>query len=421
MIWPASLLSLLLLLLAVPIFLVFGIGSSLVATAGLNLPWSTLLQVSFGAITKHVLLAIPLFIFAGLVMLRAGVARRLVDFCITLVGHWPGGLGIAMVLAMGFFAAFCGSILAAITAVGSILMPTMVERGYPKPFVVVLAATAGLLEGLIPPSNAAIIFSALTQVPVSKTFAAGMLPGLVFMALLIVFVLWSCRHMPRDRRASWQERWRAFVVAIPGLLTPVIILGGIYAGLLTPSEAASVAAAWAVLVGFLVYRELTWRGLLQALQATAVTTTVIFAIIAMATFLSVILTYTRAPQGIVEYFTAFGVTPLTFLLMVGVICLILGTFLEAVPVFYLTIPVFYAVVIALGIEMTHFYIVFGAFVGLGLLTPPVCVGVYTAAAVIKEAPERAFRAVPGFLAVGLVYASLMIAFPWFATWLPSKL
>jgi C4-dicarboxylate transporter DctM subunit len=421
MILPAGILSLILLLLSVPIFLVFGIGASLVAITGLDLPWSTLLQVSYGAITKHVLLAIPLFIFAGLVMLQAGVARRLVDLSITLVGHWPGGLGIAMVLAMGFFAAFCGSILAAITAVGSILMPTMVERGYPKPFVVVLAAAAGLLEGLIPPSNGAIIFSSLTQVPVSQTFAAGILPGFVFMGLLIVYVIWCCRGMPRDPRASWQARGRAFVAAIPGLLTPVIILGGIYAGLLTPSEAASVAAVWAIAVGFLIHRELTVRGLLEALRLTAVTTTVIFAIIAMATFLSVILTYTRAPQQIVEFFVGYGVTPLSFLLMVGVICLILGTFLEAVPVFYLTIPVFFAVVQAMQIEMTHFYIVFGAFVGLGLLTPPVCVGVYTAAAVIREAPERAFRAVPGFVVVGLVYASLMIAFPWFATWLPNKL
>ncbi|MAG95471.1 MAG: hypothetical protein CMM08_02110 [Rhodospirillaceae bacterium] len=130
MIAPAIVLSALLLVLSVPVFMVFGIGSSLVASVGLGLPWATLLQVSFGAVTKHVLVAIPLFIFAGLVMLRGGVARRLVDLSITLVGHWPGGLGIAMVLAMGFFAAFCGSILAAISAVGTILMPVMIEKGY---------------------------------------------------------------------------------------------------------------------------------------------------------------------------------------------------------------------------------------------------------------------------------------------------
>ena len=168
-----------------------------------------------------------------------------------------------------------------------------------------------------------------------------------------------------------------------------------------------------------MHRELTVGGLLEALKATAVMTTVIFSIIAMATFLSVILTFTRAPQDLVTFFVEFGVTPLSFLIMVGVICLLLGTFLEVVPVIYLTIPVFIAIIDHLGIDIIHFYVVFSAFVGLGLLTPPVCVGVYTAAAVIDEAPDRAFRAVPAFVMVGLIYAALMIAFPVIATWLPS--
>jgi C4-dicarboxylate transporter, DctM subunit len=421
MITPAVFLSIILLISSVPIFLVFGIGSSLVAVGDLKLPWATLLQVSMGAVTKHVLIAIPLFIFAGLIMLRGGVARRLVELSIALVGHWPGGLGIAMVLTMGFFAAFCGSILAAISAVGTIMMPVMIEKGYSRPFVVVLAAAAGLLEALIPPSNGAIIFSALTFVPVSKTFAAGIFPGFVFMALLMVYVVWRCRHMERPDRATIQQRWQALVSAAPGLVTPVLILGGIYMGLLTPSESAAVASGWAIIVGFLVYRELTFTGIWEALKATAITTSVIFSIIAMATFLSVILTYTQTPQSIIKFFIEFGATPITFLFIIGVICMILGTFLEVVPIFYLTIPVFIGVVSILGIDMMHFYIVFGAFVGLGLLTPPVCVGVYTASAVIGEAPERAFREVPGFVLVGLVYAVLMIYFPFFATWLPSQL
>ena len=181
----AFIFSLILLCISVPIFLVFGAGSSIAAIWGLNLPWSTLIQVSFGALTKHVLIAVPLFIFAGMAMLRGGAASRLVLFATALVGHWRGGLGIAMVISMGFFAAFCGSILAAITAVGTIMMPKMIDAGYPKPFVVVLAASSALLEALIPPSNAAILFSALTSVPVSKTFAAGVIPGIILLILLI--------------------------------------------------------------------------------------------------------------------------------------------------------------------------------------------------------------------------------------------
>lgn len=417
----ATLFSMMLLLLSVPIFMVFGIGSASVAIWGMNLPWSTLIQVSFGAMTKHVLIAVPLFIFTGMVMLRGGAAARLVNFATTLVGHWPGGLGLAMILAMGFFAAFCGSILAAITAVGTIMIPKMVEQGYPRPFVIVLAASAAFLEALIPPSNAAILFSALTDVPVSRTFAAGFVPGLVLFVLLSIVVVWRCRHLRNTERATTGERLAALRSALPGLFTPVIILGGIYAGLLTPSESAAMAGVWAMLIGVFVYRELTLRGIMDALHQTARITAVIFAIIAMATFLSVVLTYSQAPQKIIAHFTEMGGTPLAFWLAVAAICLILGTFIEIVPVFYLTVPVFAALALSLNLDILHLYIVFVAFAGIGMITPPVCVGIYTAAGVARESPEKAFREVPLFVVVGIIFGGLMIAFPQAATWLPGLL
>jgi C4-dicarboxylate transporter DctM subunit len=415
----AIIVTIVLLLLAVPIFLVFGIGSAMVAILGLHLPWSTLIQVSFGAITKNVLLAIPLFIFAGLLMLRSGVARRLVNLALALVGHWPGGLGVAMVLTMGFFAAFCGSILAAITAVGTIMMPEMIAKGYPRSFTVLLAAASGLLESLIPPSNAAIIYSALTGEPVSQTFAAGVLPGIALLIILTLAVVWRCRNMESEPKASLAERWRTFVHAIPGLMTPIFILGGIYTGLLTPSESAAVASIWAIFVGFLIYRELTFAGIWHALRVTAITTSVIFTILAMATFLSVVLTYTQAPQHLTAFFLAYGATPITFMLVVGVVCLILGTFMELVPVFYLTVPLFMVVAASLHVPLVHLYVVFTAFAGIGLLTPPVCMGLYTAAGVINYPADKAFKEVPFFVAIGVVHGALMIFVPFLSTWLPS--
>lgn len=408
-----------LLLISVPIFLVLGVGSALIASVDLNLPWATLIQVSFAAVTKQILLAIPLFIFAGYTMVKGGIALRLVNFCIAMVGHWPGGLGVAMVLAMGFFAAFCGSILAAITAIGTILMPRMVEEGYPKPFVVVLAAIAALLEGLIPPSNAAIIYSSLTSVPVSRTFAAGIFPGLILMILLGGYVSYRCRHLPRAGKASWHDRGRSFVTAIPALLTPFIILGGIYSGLLTAAESAAVAGTWALLIGFLVYRELTLRGVVEALVSTAIATSAIFMIIAMATFLSVVLTFTQVPQHIITLLTDLGTGPVTFLLMVALACLILGTFIEIVPILYLVIPMTMAALPQLGVDPLHFYIVLVAFIGLGMLTPPVCVGLYTGAAVIRLSPEKAFAELPGFLLLGILFGLFMTLVPSFAVWLPS--
>ena len=414
-------LSLILLIGSVPIFLVFGLGSSVAAIGGLNLPWSVLVQVSFGALTKHVLIAVPLFIFAGMAMLKGGAASRLVHFATTLVGHWRGGLGIAMVISMGFFAAFCGSILAAITAVGTIMMPKMIEAGYPKPFVVVLAASAALLEALIPPSNAAILFRALTNVPVSQTFAAGVVPGFILLLFMIIIVIVKCRNIPGTSKASAAERWQAGKNALPALITPGIILGGIYAGLLTPSESAAIAGLWALFMGFAIYRELTFSGLLSCLKETAAITAVIFSIIAMATFLSVVLTYSQLPQKIIQYFTEIGVGIYFFWTALAIICLVLGTFIEIVPVFYLTVPIFAAIITSLNQNLLHLYVVFVALAGIGMITPPVCVGVYTAAGVIREDPARAFKEVPLFVGVGILYGILMILFPAAATWLPGVL
>lgn len=408
------------LFLSVPIFLVFGLSGSVVVVNALNLPWSVLTQVTFDSISKYILLAIPLFIFSGMVMVEGGMARRLVDVFTSAVGHWRGGLGIAMVLTMGFFGALCGSILAAIVAVGTIMVPVMVEKGYSKAFVAALAACSGFLDVLIPPSNAAIIYCAITGENVAAAFAAGIFPAFVFGGLLILVVMWKCRDMEKSPRAGWRKVIQSIRSAWAALLTPVIILGGIYSGLLTPTESASVGGIWAVVVGFFIYRELKLKNLWTALKATAITTSMIFAIIAMASFLSVALTYTRLPHKLIGAVVGLGVTPIPFLIAGGVVVLILGTFIEVVPIMYLTLPIFVPIAIALEIDLLHLMVVFTAFVGLGLLTPPVCVGAYTAAAIAEESSHKVIRAIfPLFFLVGIVYGLILILFPGLATWLPS--
>lgn len=408
------------LFISVPIFLVFGLSGSLVVVNALHLPWSVLTQVTFDSITKYILLAIPLFIFSGMVMVEGGMARRLVDVFTSAVGHWRGGLGIAMVLTMGFFGALCGSILAAIVAVGTIMVPIMVEKGYPRPFVAALAACSGFLDVLIPPSNGAIIFCAITGENVAEAFAAGIVPAFVFGGLLILVVLFKCRHMEKTPRAGWRKFLQSVYAAWPALMTPVLILGGIYSGLLTPTESAAVAGVWAVLVGFFIYRELTLKGLWAALKSTAVLTSMIFAIIATATFLSVALTYTRFPHKLIDGILGLGVTPILFMIACSVVVLILGTFIEVVPIMYLTLPIFAPIAVALGIDLLHLMVVFTAFVGMGLLTPPVCVGTYTAAAIAEEPAHNVIRAIfPLFFLVGIIYGLILMIFPWLSTWLPS--
>ena len=420
MIHIAVALGIITLIISVPIFIVFSLSGSLVVLNALDLPWSVLTQVTFDSITKYILLAIPLFIFAGMVMVEGGMARRLVDVFTSAVGHWRGGLGIAMVLTMGFFGALCGSILAAIVAVGTIMVPVMVEKGYPRAFVAALAACSGFLDALIPPSNGAIIYCAITGENVAQAFAAGIVPGFVFGGLLIGVVVWKCRHMEKSPRAGLRKFIRSVTSAWAALMTPVLILGGIYSGLLTPTESAAIAGIWAVVVGFFIYRELNFKGLWNALKATAATTSMIFAIIATASFLSVALTYTRFPHRLINGVMGLGVTPVLFLVACGVIVLILGTFIEAVPIMYLTLPIFAPIATALDIDLLHLMIVFTGFVGMGLLTPPVCVGAYTAAAIAEEPAHNVIRAIfPLFFLVGIVYGLILIFLPSLATWLPS--
>jgi C4-dicarboxylate transporter DctM subunit len=225
--------------------------------------------------------------------------------------------------------------------------------------------------------------------------------------------------MPRPAPRPWAERARAFAVALPSLLLPILILGGLYGGLLTPAESASVASIYALGLGLFVYRELTWRGFWRATRATAETTAVIFAIIAMAVYFSIIMTYTKTPQAIVQFFIDYNIGPLTFFLLAGIAIIILGTFMEAVPVFYLTLPIMYPISTALKIDPLHFYVFITGLIGIGLITPPVCVGVYTAAAIVNTPPQQAFRAVPGFFTIGIVYAVIVMLVPTLATWLPK--
>jgi C4-dicarboxylate transporter, DctM subunit len=415
-------LALILLLVGLPIFMVFVMGGSIICLGELQVPMFAISQVMMESVTKYVLLAIPLFVLAANIMLEGGLAHRLVEVFTSLVGHWRGGLAIATVLCMGFFGAISGSILAAIVAIGGILIPMMIKKGYPAGFAATLAGIAAGLNSLIPPSNGAIVFSALTGEPVSRTFAAGILPGLFQMTGLILIAMWMARHMKleAERKYTWKERGIAFKNGASVLLLPVIILGSIYTGIMSPMEAAAIASLWALLAGALIHRSLTWQKLWNAVRRTAEVTAVIYAIVAGAAFLSVMLSYTQLPQMVTNACLSVGVTPIAFLLMGGVAALILGCFVDALPLMYIMIPIMFPVAQAMHIPMVQLYIVTGAFIGIGLLTPPVCVGVYTAAATARIPPKEVLKyTFPVFAVAMLACAVLYIFLPWFSTWLPD--
>jgi tripartite ATP-independent transporter DctM subunit len=415
-----AVLGLVLLIVGVPIFMGFALGAGTICYYHLNVSWFALSQLMLESTTKYILLAIPLYILAANLMVQGGLAQRLADVFLAFVGHWRGGLAIALILTEGVFSAISGSILASIVTIGGIFIPLMVARGYNRAFVAALVASVAGIDALIPPSNAAIIYCAITGASVSKAFAAGTVPG-VFQMIVLMVVSWVlCRNMTPELRCSWQERRHIIYRGSTALFMPVVILGGIYAGIFTPTEAAAVACIYAVIVSGLIHRELNWSKIWKALESTALTTAVIFAIIAACSFLSVILTYTTIPQQITQWCLGKGVNPIALLLAMGVAALILGTFLEAVPNMYVTIPLVFPVAVAMHIDLMQLYVTSAVFIGIGLLTPPVCVGAYTAAAVAHESPQKVIRNLfPTFFLVligcGLVY----IFVPAFSTWLPG--
>ncbi len=420
---PAGIsIGILFLVIGVPIFVVFAVSGAIILVYHLGVTWYTIGHSMFYSVTNYPLVALPLFILVGHFMLQGGLARRMTDFFIAWFGHYRGGLAIASIIAVGFFGAISGSILAGIITIGTIMIPEMVKQGYSKSFAAAVIAVAAGLDTLIPPSGTAIIYSSITGAPLAKIFMAGLIPGIIQMLLLLVVVVVLCRKMPAAKPVPWRQRFVTTYKALPVLVLPVVILGSIYTGLLLPSEAGAVACILCLLFGSIVYREITLRKVWQALTATARITCIIFILIATATFLSLVLVYTRIPQNLTAAIMGAGITPTTFLFMAVLTSLILGTFLEAVPNIVVTAPVFMVIALNLGVDLIHLYVPFCIFIGIGLLTPPVSVGVYTAASVSGESPERLFRHIfPWFFLALLASGVINILVPELSLWLPSTM
>jgi C4-dicarboxylate transporter DctM subunit len=375
----------------------------------IQVPWGSLSNAAAHAVTKYVLLAIPLFIFAGNLMGEGGSARALIDMFSSYLRQFRGGLALVAVGACAFFGALSGSVLAAEVAIGTIMVPRMVEEGYNKALSAGLIAVSGILALIIPPSNNFIIYSAITGVPTGEVFIAGIGPGLLSALCIGAVAIFLCRKMKPQPSATWGERGRTSLKAIPALLMPLIVLGGIYGGIFTPTEAAAVATIYALFIGTVVYRELKWTQIKSALVKTTRTTGVIFIIIAAAEIFSLMMVYTRIPQTITQLAIDWGVTPVQFLLGTMFVLLILGTFLEAVPIQYIATPILFPIAQLLHLNVVQYGVVMGMMVGVGLITPPVGVGLYTTASAVQERADRVLKAAVPFLGA-LMLATLVTAF-----------
>lgn len=408
-----------LLLLGTPIAVCLGISSILsMLVLGAGRPVSVVLgtvpQLVSAATSKSVLLAIPFFILGGNIMEKSGISGKLINLAESCVGHLKGGVAMVCVIVACFFAAISGSGPATVAALGLILIPAMVKVGYDAPFAAALMATAGAIGVIIPPSITFVVYGSISDTSIGDLFISGVLPGLLMGAALIIITLWLGRKSDLKRlpRCTGAQRWKAFKGAFWGLLMPVIILGGIYGGIFTPTEAAAVSAVYGLVIGVFVYRTIKLKQFIKILIDTASTTATVMFITAAATLFAYVLTRARIDVAISGLLTdVAGGNKIIFLLIVNVVLLLAGCFLDSTSALYIFTPLFVPVAQALGMSMVHFGTIMIVNLAIGLVTPPVGVNLYVACGIADVDLRKISVSVVPLLVASLVVLLLVTYVP----------
>ncbi|MBP7605452.1 MAG: TRAP transporter large permease subunit [Giesbergeria sp.] len=369
----------------------------------------------------YTLMAIPFFVLAGVLMSTGGVAKRMVNFAIAAVGHLRGGLAIASVLACMLFAAVSGSSPATVVAIGSIVIAGMVKNGYPQEFGAGVICNAGTLGILIPPSIVMVVYAAITEVSVGRIFLAGVVPGIVLGLMLMVAVWWRAGKLKTTPppKASTREVLRALRESLWGLMLLVIIMGGIYGGIFTPTEAAAVSAVYALIVAVFIYRDLGAKDLPHVFLEASRTTVMLMFIVANALLFAHVLTTERIPQTIAAQIVGMGMEPWMFLVVVNVILLIAGNFMEPTGIILILAPIFFPIATELGIDPIHLGIIMVVNMEIGMVTPPVGLNLFVTAGVTGMNLVQVTRAALPWLSVLLVFLVMVTYIPQISLFLPN--
>jgi tripartite ATP-independent transporter DctM subunit len=395
-------------LLGVPIAVAIGLASVIGIEAQGRLPMLLVAQRMFTGIDSFPLMAIPLFILAGNLMSAGGISFRLVELAKSLVGGIQGGLACSCVLTCMMFASVSGSSVATTFAIGAILIPAMVKHGYPKPMAASIQASSAELGVLIPPSIPLILYGVSTDTSIGKLFVAGIGPGFLVAACLMVLVLVLCRVRGIGKRDGEDRSsvGRAALNALPALLVPFVILGGIYSGIFTPTEASAAAVAAALIVGMGFYRELKFSMLPDILKQTIIATSAIMIIIAAASLFSFLITRSGLPNEIAAWFKDMFDSRIAFLLAVNVLLLIVGMFIETSAAILVLAPILTPIAIAYGVDPVHFGLIIVVNLALGMITPPLGVNLFAACAVAKLSVDQIIPQLLWFVLT--VFGALMI-------------
>jgi C4-dicarboxylate transporter DctM subunit len=377
----------------------------------------------FTGIEKFEIMAIPFFILAGNFLTHGGVARRMISFATSMVGHWHGGLALAGVMACALFAAVSGSSPATVVAIGSIILPAMVKQGFPKSFGAGVITTSGALGILIPPSIVMVMYSVATNTSVGQLFMAGVIPGLVLATMLGVTTWYLARKndYPRLPKASWAERWRTFRASVWGLLLIIIVIGGIYTGLFTPTEAAAMSAVYAFFVAVFVYKDMTLAKVPKVLLDSANMSAMLLYIITNAVLFSFLMTSEQIPQVMAAWMLEKGLGVVAFLLFVNILLLLAGNVMEPSSIVLIMAPILFPVAMKLGIDPIHFGILMVVNMEVGMCHPPVGLNLYVASGITKMGITELTVAVWPWLLTMLGFLVVVTYWPGLSTWLPRAL
>lgn len=410
------------LLLGVPIYAAIGSSAMVALMVNGDLPVSIIPQTFFSGIDNHVLIAVALFIIAGAIMEASGMTDDILEVADSLIGYLPGGVGISTILASALFAALTGSGLAATVAIGSITVGGMVQRNYPRPLSGAIAATGGALGVLIPPSNPLIIYGVISGASISGLFMAGLIPGmLIAISLMIVMYVVGKKNnlasgdqkfsIKRIGRALWKGKW--------GLIAPIIILGGIYTGLTTPTEASEVAVLYALLYGLVIKRNVGLTFLVKAFRNGAITAAVMLSMTGVASGFGRLVTLYQIPQTIGEFVTNITTDPRMVMLLLILVLMITGMFMETLSQIIILTPIFLPIVTQMGVDPIVFGIIFVLCIEIGFLTPPIGGNLFVAVKLTDSSLLKISKAEIPFILTFLAWAVIFVFFPEIIMFLPN--